>query len=599
MIIRHLIGSALFTLLFMADIQAAPQPEIRYTLTFPEAQAHYVDVHMEMPSRGKALIDLKMPVWTPGSYLVREFAKNVEGFSAKGKGGKILPAVKINKNTWRVETDGQAAIGIDYRVYAFEISVRTSFVDASHAFISSSGIFLYPDGALDQPSTILIKPYKDWKTVSSGLDMPSRDPFLRQAPNFDILYDSPIEVGNQQVFTFEAAGVKHEVAMVGRDVKFDAERLKKDMAKIVEEETAVFGENPNKYYTFIVHHFERGGGGLEHLNSTVLGASRGAYEKEAGYTGFLGLVAHEYFHLWNVKRLRPKALGPFNYDVENYTTNLWVAEGFTAYFDNLMVRRGGFHTAEDYLNVIAKDISRVENTPGKSVQPLAEASFDAWIKYYRPNENSVNSGISYYDKGSLVGLLADLAIIHATKGKKNLDDAMKTAYDTYYKKQGRGYTDAEFRAVLEATAGIKLDDLYRYVNTTDPVDYSTYLAYAGYRLVDRNAGNNQAALGIRLTPDASGKMTVSSVLRNSAAWVDGLNVNDVIVSLNGQEVTNILTEISGFKTGDTIKIGVLRDGLPLELDVTLKKDETKDFTIEKIPDATPDQDVVAKKWLKL
>lgn len=598
--LKSVMGAAFFTLIFMTDIHAmVPKTKISYTLTFPEAQAHYIDVHMALPANGKAYVDLKMPVWTPGSYLVREFAKNVEGFAAKGRSGKMLASEKINKNTWRVQTGGQAEIHIDYRVYAFEISVRTSFVDAMHAFISSSGVFLYPDGGLAQPSTISIKPYKDWKTVSSGLETSGNDPFVRYAPNYDILFDSPIEVGNQQVFTFEAAGVKHEVAMVGREVKFDADRLKKDMAKIVEEETAVFGENPNKQYTFIVHHYERGGGGLEHLNSTVLGASRNAYGRESGYKGFLGLVAHEYFHLWNVKRLRPKALGPFNYDVENYTPNLWVAEGFTAYFDNMMVHRGGFHTAEEYLNVLAGDISRVENTPGGRIQPLAEASFDAWIKYYRPNENSVNSGISYYDKGSLIAMLADLAIINATKGRKSLDDAMKTAYTEYYKKLGRGYTDAEFKSVLENTAGIGLDDLYRYVNTTEALDYNKYLGYAGYRMTDRNAGKDQPALGVRLSASVQGKNVVTAVLRNSAAWTDGINVNDVIVSVNGRETDNILTEMSGFKTGDKIKIGVIRDGLPLELDVTLKKDETKDFVIEQLPGANAAQKAVAAKWLKL
>lgn len=598
--IKSLLGTALFTLIFMTDTKAmAPKTSINYTLSFPEAQAHYVDVLMTVSENTKPFLDIKMPVWTPGSYLIREFAKNVEGFSVEGKAGKKLSAEKITKNTWRIQTAAQSTINIHYRVYAFEISVRTSFIDAAHGFISTSGVFMYPAGKLKEPSTVTIKPYKGWKTVSTGLEPVGNDPFVRYAPNFDILFDSPIEIGTQQVFNFEAAGVKHEVAMVGREVKFDADRLKKDMAKIVENETAVFGENPNKRYVFIVHHYAKGGGGLEHLNSTVLGASRNAYQTEKGYLGFLGLVAHEYFHLWNVKRLRPKALGPFNYDVENYTANLWVAEGFTAYYDNLMVHRSGFHTAEEYLNVLATGITRVENTPGNRIQPLAEASFDSWIKFYRPNENSANSGISYYEKGSLIGMMMDLEIIHATKGQKSLDDAMKAAYEQYYKKLGRGYTNAEFKAVIEKTAGKNMDDFYqKYIYTTAPVNYNQYLGYAGYQLTDKNKGQNKPALGVKLTP-VNGQYIVSTVYRGTSAWDDGINVNDVLVSIDGDSFSNIESAMAAHKTGDKIKVSVLRDGLPMELNVTLKKDDNVDFTIEKMANPTAEQQVVAGKWLKV
>jgi predicted metalloprotease with PDZ domain len=261
-------------------------------------------------------------------------------------------------------------------------------------------------------------------------------------------------VGTQDVFGFDAAGVKYEVAMYGGG-NYDKERLKKDMAKVIEAETAVFGENPNKHYTFIVHNRSRGGGGLEHLSSTVLGASREQYGSEGGYISFLGLVAHEHFHLWNVKRLRPIVLGPFDYETENYTTNLWIAEGFTAYYQNLIRRHAELYSVDSYLADAVGDINTVENQPGTKVQPLAEASFDAWIKAYRPNENSYNTGISYYDKGAVVGMLLDLEIMNTTGGKQSLDDVMKYMYNTYYKGKKRGYTDAEFKLAFEKFAGKK------------------------------------------------------------------------------------------------------------------------------------------------
>ena len=389
----------LFSIVFMTvsaeTLEAAAR--INYRVSFSEPQAHYADVEMRISGLRQQTLDLKMPVWAPGSYLVREFARNVETFAVRGNENKVLSSGKINKNTWRIQLGNSHEITVTYRVYAFEISVRTSFIDASHAFLSPTGIFMYPDGQIDQPLTVEIEPAENWKKISTGLDAVRGKANTFYAPDFDILYDSPIEVGNQDTFGFSAAGVEHEVAMYGGG-NYDKARLARDMALLVETETAIFGENPNKRYVFIVHNFQSGGGGLEHLNSTVLGAKRTGYAHEETYKDFLSLVAHESFHLWNVKRLRPKALGPFNYDQENYTSDLWISEGFTAYYDNMILRRSGFYSPERYLQVLSGDIGTVENQPGNKIQALSEASFDAWIKYYRPNENSRNATVSYYTK---------------------------------------------------------------------------------------------------------------------------------------------------------------------------------------------------------
>ena len=589
----------LLILLFMdsSTTQAAGAVKISYTVTFPEAQAHYADIEMNISGISQNSLDLKMPVWTPGSYLVREFAKNVESFSAAANGKNIL-SPKINKNTWRINTVGLSNITVKYKVYCFEISVRTSFVDASHGFLSTSGIFVYPDKMLDAPSTIKIVPYKGWTTVSTSLEEVNGDAFTRHSPNFDILFDSPIEVGTQDVFGFEAAGVKYEVCMVGGG-NYDKEKLKVDMAKIVEQETKVFGENPNKHYVFIVHNHQRGGGGLEHLSSTTLGASRDNYANPGGYRNFLGLVAHEHFHLWNVKRLRPIVLGPFDYDNENYTTDLWIAEGFTAYYQNLILRHAQITTPETYLSAVTGEINTIENQPGAKIQPLAEASFDAWIKSYRPNENSVNTGISYYDKGAMVGMLLDLEIINDTKGKHSLDDVMKYMYDTYYKQKKRGYTDEEFKQGFEKFAGKKLDEFYSsYVYGLTPLDFNKYLGYAGYKATDEAANTNEPTLGIATT-EAGGRKFVTAVLRGSTGWVDGINVNDELLTIDGTPITDMATVLNGKKVGDKIVVGVLRDGLHLNLPVTLLRNDRVRYKIESAADITPEQMVVRKKWLGL
>jgi len=576
---------------------AAAAVKISYVVTFAEAQAHYADVEMDIAGLAQNSLDLKMPVWTPGSYLVREYAKNVESFTAMSN-GKLLNAPKVTKNCWRVQTAGHAAVTIKYRVYCFEISVRTSFVDAAHGFLSPAGIFIYPDKMLHHPSTVHIIPYRGWAKVSTSLDEVNGDAFIRHAPNYDILYDSPIEVGNQDVFGFNAAGVKYEVAMCGGG-NYDRERLKKDMAKIVKQETAIFGENPNKYYVFIVHNYAKGGGGLEHLSSTVLGASRDNYANDQGYHGFLSLVAHEHFHLWNVKRLRPIALGPFDYDNENYTTDLWIAEGFTAYYQNLILRHAGLSTPQDYLNAITGTINVVENQPGAKIQPLAEASFDAWIKSYRPNENSVNTGISYYDKGALAGMLLDLEIINDTRGGHSLDNVMRYMYDTYYKQKKRGYTDAEFKRGLEKFAGRKLDDFYKnYIYGLTPLDYDKYLGYAGYKLTNELAGADEPTLGINLINN-NGKKIVTAVLRGSAGWKDGINVNDELTAIDGAPITDIATMLNGKKPGETISVSVIRDGLPLTLPVTILKNNRVKYKIGELPAPTPQQLEVRRKWLNI
>ncbi|MDB5010194.1 MAG: peptidase [Mucilaginibacter sp.] len=578
-------------------VNAASATQISYTLTFPDAQAHYVDVEMHISGLKQPALNLKMPVWVPGSYLVREFSKNIETLNAYAD-GKILTTKKTRKNIWHINIQGIPAVTVKYRIYAFETSVRTSFIDVSHAFLSSPDIFIYPDGMLQEPSTIRIIPYKSWKKVSTSLENSAEDIFTLQSPNYDILFDSPIEVGNQDVFGFNVAGVKYEVAMVGGGT-YDKERLKKDLSKIVEEETAIYGENPNKHYTFIVHNYLKGGGGLEHLSSTVLGVSRAAYATEPGYQNFLQLAAHEHFHLWNVKRLRPIVLGPFDYDNENYTTNLWIAEGFTAYYQNIIVRRMHLYDPENYLNILATDINTLENQPGSKVQPLADASFDAWIKSYRPNENSNNTTISYYNKGALIAMLLDLQIIHHTNGQKSMDDVMKYMYTEYYKNKNCGYTDEEFKQGLELVLGENLDEFYKnYIYGLTPIDYNKYLQYAGYKLTDELAGTNDPALGIN-TVTNNGKIIITTVLRESAAWKDGLNVNDEITAINGDEVTSLEGILNGKKPGDKLIFNINRDGLPMVIQVTLLKNARVKNKITALSNVTEQQLTVRKKWLRL
>ncbi|RWU05588.1 M61 family metallopeptidase [Pedobacter chitinilyticus] len=603
---KKILGVALLLTLTMA---AKSQVKIGFEVSFKEPQAHYAEVEMNMSGiAAKDYVDLKMPVWTPGSYLVREFGKNVESFTATVN-GKPAKVQKVTKNTWRVFNAKAAALKVNYRVYAFEISVRTAFIDESHAFLSSAGIFMYPAGMIKNPSTVKIVPFGKWDKVSTGLEPVAGQKFTYHAADFDILFDSPIEVGNQDIFEFTASGVKHEVAMYGGG-NYDKERLKVDMAKIVEQGTAIFGDNPNKHYTFIVHNYAQGGGGLEHLNSTVLGASRNAYGTEKGYKGFLSLVAHEYFHLWNVKRLRPVALGPFDYDNENYTTNLWTAEGFTSYYENKLLIRAGATNQATFLNDLIGGLGTVINTPGAKFQSASSSSFDAWIIGYRPNENSKNSSISYYSKGEVVGMLMDLEIANATKGAKSLDDVMKAMYEQG-KVQKRGYTDAEFKAMVEKISGISFTNFWaKYIDGVDDIDFEKFLAYAGIDAKAEIASPNKPYTGATLTVTRS--VNVGGVSRNSPAWFQGLNVNDEILALDGSsigdEMRNIklpnpgltlesLPTIAKKQVGDVVEVTVKRDGMEKKISLTLKESPNVRIKASYNDNATAQQLAVRKRWM--
>lgn len=592
---QHLI-LFLMTLL-SSTLIANTQEKIAFEISFKEPQAHYVEVKMTISGNKENTINVKMPVWAPGSYLIREFPKNVEGFQANGD-GKELAFAKTDKNTWQIQTNKAKDIEISYRVYAFEVSVRTSFVDESHAFLSSTGIFMYLDKKIDYPAEVKIIPYPTWEKISTGLEEVANKKNTFFAPNFDILFDSPIEVGNQDIFYFNASGVEHEVAMVGGG-NYDKEKLKQDMAKIVESETAVFKENPNKRYVFIIHNYESGGGGLEHLNSTVLGASRNGYTNAATYLNFLGLVSHEYFHIWNVKRLRPENLGPFNYDAENYTTNLWISEGFTAYYDNLILIRAGLVDEAKYLQILGNDINAVENRPGNTIQTLKESSFDAWIKQYRPNENSSNTTVTYYNKGALIALLLDLEILHATKAKKSLDDLMKAMYDRYYKEEDRGFTEGEFKAMAEKIAGKSLQSVFDYVDSAVPLDYNAYLKYAGLELIDIAEDLELAELGVK-TAIQNGKLVVTSITRGSAAWNDGINVRDELISINDIRISSnddIDKLLETAKPNDVYQVLIARDGILKSFEVKLTQDMTKRYFIMPLPEVTHTQSEIRKKWL--
>ncbi|MFY7912107.1 MAG: M61 family metallopeptidase [Emticicia sp.] len=575
-----------------------PKTNITYELSMSEPWTHYFEVSMTLSEIDKIdalskkdYVDFKMPVWTPGSYLVREYAKNVESVSVTD-GKKDLKFDKINKNTWRVYGKN-TKIKISYKVYAFELSVRNSFLDDSHGYLNGASMFLYVPELKMSPSTLTIKPYKNWNTISTGLKKVSDKDFVYYSPDFDILVDSPIEIGTHKVLIFKALGIPHAIALYSNAPLLADEKLTiETFKKVTEAAASVVGEHPCENYTFIIHQLPGIGGGLEHLNSTTCQTSPTAYMNEGTMKNSMSLIAHEYFHLWNVKRIRPIALGPFDYDNENYTHMLWVSEGITSFYEDNILLRAGIYTPDDYIKREQIAISSIENQAGNTVQPVTESSWDAWIKYYRPNENSRNSTISYYDKGGVLGALLNLYIIGETKGQKSLDDVFRYLWNEYYKKQKRGFKDEEFQKACELIAGKNMDSFFnKYVWKADAIDYNEFYKYVGMTL-NKEVDSTTPFLGVTMI---NGK--IATVQRGTSAYDGGLNVNDEILEINGVKTMNPSAAISDKKVGDKVSVKVKRFGQEFTYDIILKANPAIKFKLEKVQNPTAEQEALYKKWL--
>ena len=439
---------------------------------------------------------------------------------------------------------------------------------------------MFVKGQLNTASTVAVKPFGNWK-IATGLPKVDGQPNTFRAENFDVLYDSPFEVSNFNEIAFAVEGKQHRIIFSGEG-NYDMKKCAADFAKIVGEAYKIFGELPYNDYTFIVN--LRGGGGLEHLNSTALQVNRFGFKPESRYKSFLGLVSHEYFHAFNVKRIRPDALGPFDYENENYTRLLWVAEGGTEYYSNIILRRAGFITDKEYLQARATGLQNLQERPGRLEQSLEESSFDAWIKYYRPDENAINNQISYYDKGELVNMLLDITIRSSSGGAKSLDDVMRHLYTEFYKK-GRNFTPEDYQKAAEMVAGKSLDDFFsKYVRGTADLDVDSIVAPIGLHFVVSGGDSKSAYMGVSLAED-NGKLMIRSIPANTPAYAQGLNSGDQIVAVDGYRASNAFLEsyLDQKSPKDTIKLTLFRFDKLRDVSVTLGGDDRKNYAFDKVP----------------
>ncbi|HZS06662.1 MAG TPA: PDZ domain-containing protein [Blastocatellia bacterium] len=591
-----------------AQPQPAPALKLQYTISFPQPHTHLYEVSLSIGNVAAKQLEVAMPTWTPGSYLQREYARNVQDFAAKDETGSAIRWEKTGKNNWLIYTgdaDGSLrTITVSYRVYANELSVRTSHLDASHAYFNGASVFMFVRGALDQPYRLKVNAPAGWQVTTPLALAPDADGYYT-APNYDILVDSPAEVGTHKLLEFDARGKRHRIAIWGEG-NYDEARLKEDVARIVEQGAQLFGGLPYEHYTFILHLQPNIGGGLEHLNSTTCEAAPDSFKPRRNYVRFLGLISHEYFHLWNVKRIRPKALGPFDYEHENYTRALWLSEGVTDYYGSLQLRRAGLITPEEYLEGLAQEIAGYEQTPGRQEQSAEEASFDAWIKFYRPDENAVNSQMSYYSKGSLLGFMLDLEIRSRTSGAKSLDDVMRYLYENYALR-GTGFPEGELKGAFEKVAGADLTDFFnRYVSGTEEVDFNRYFQMAGLQLNKGwlpspylEQGEKPGWLGFRIRPNGD-RAVVREVLAGSPAYGGGVNASDEVVAINGLRIDadNFDNRMAMLRAGERVALTVFRRDRMMTLDLTAAPKPPDLYRVTRMKEVNAQQRAIYEAWLR-
>jgi predicted metalloprotease with PDZ domain len=595
---RLLLAFAIMT----SPILAQESEPVRYTVTFPAPHDHYAVVEAEYPTGGQGSVEIFMPVWTPGSYLVREYARNVE--DVKGPGA----VVKTTKNRWRIDTGGAATVRVTYRVYCREMSVRTNWVDDSFALLNGAPTFMTLVGGLARPHEVTLVLPAAWKTSVSGMDeIPGGAGLRYRAPDYDTLVDSPILAGNPAVYRFDVEGVPHYLVNEGEGGVWDGSRSAADVEKIVRRYREMWGGLPYRNKYVFLNVLSEAAGGLEHRNSFTLMASRWATRTRRAYLGWLDNVSHEYFHAWNVKRLRPAELGPFDYEAENPTRSLWIVEGFTDYYGTLMVHRTGLSTRAEYLGTGADTagslsalINSLQNTPGRLVQSVEQASFDAWIKLYRPDENSNNVAVSYYTKGSIVAWLLDAKIRRATNDGKSLDDLMRLAYQRY--SGDRGYTPEQFKATAQEVAGIPLATFFRdTVETPGDLDYREALDWFGLRFRQpepaKEGTPKRAWIGIETRVD-NGRLLVSRVPRGTPGFDAGLNVDDEILGIGDYRVRadQLAARLDNYRPGDRVSILVARRDRLTRLDLTFGEPPAS-WQLELKADATSAQRHHLDDWL--
>ena len=586
-----------------------PTAPIRYRVAMPEPHSHEFHVTMEIPALpGRDNIDVVFPAWAPGSYLVRDFSRHIYDLDMRERTGVEVAHERIDKQRWRLCTDGRPII-LRYRVFAFEVSVRTSFLDDSHAFLNGSSLFFFVDGEIARPCVVAVDPPAGWR-ISTALPSLRSQRNAFRARDYDELVDSPVEVGTHQRLAFQVDGTRFEVALFGH-TNADLSHILADLRAITKTTGAIFGGFPFERYLFIIHAQSARGGGLEHANSCTLDIAGLSFDDEKGYQSFAELAAHEFFHVWNVKRIHDRALGPFDYTRENYTRLLWFHEGFTEHMQAVILLRAGLLSTERYLKDLAEDWTKYAARPGRNVTPLSELSFEAWIKQYKPADNHTNRMVSYYDKGRWAGLVLDLILRSATAGRRGLPDLFRRMWSRFGARN-RAIDASTIRSEAEAIAGRSLASYFRrFIDGNAELPVPELLRVAGVKAMagtgtehERNdkvkAGRLRAWSGLYFaTTGEREAAVVKNVAPDSPAWRAGITYGDEIVAVDGTRVSGATVgkRLADGKPGQEIAVSYFRKDQLRMARLRLVRNPERRWTFTADAEASPQSKRLRVRWL--
>lgn len=587
-------------LISTVPVFAQSPASLYYKVSVPEPARQFVHVELNLIISNQDSVVLKMPNWTPGYYQLMNYAEKVSNFTIKNKTGALKwqqPTsnswkIHLTKNKWQV-------LSISYDVKATHNFVAGNFVNEERAYLSPAGIFLYPNGISDAKITVEVQPYTAWTKVATGLPKIKGSVNSFHTSNFDVLFDSPILMGNLDSLPSFKVDNKPHYFFAYKPGEFDRVAFMNDLKKIISTASGIIGDVPYTDYSFLA--IGPGGGGIEHLNSTSVAFNgTGLDTNRKAKLKLYSFLSHEYFHHYNVKRIRPIELGPFDYDNGSRTKMLWLSEGVTVYYEPIILSRAGLLSEDELLKYFGNSIQAYESKPGRQFQTPADASYQTWEEGpFGRTADEVNKTISPYDKGALLGMLLDFKIRHSTSNKKSLDDLMKLLYNKYYKKEKRGFTEDEFRKEAEMMATVSLDDFFDYIYTLKAVDYTTYLGYAGLQidLAEKTIPGAWTGLSLR---DRNDSLLVADVEWQSPAWNAGLRKGHVVLTLNGQKINAAAYNdlLKNAAPGNLIKItaATQKDAINSKLVVAAKK--IIPYSISKISHPSPLQTAIYKSWRK-
>lgn len=623
---RNRIAVAFWLLLALCTVAPAQdQPlKINYRLAMPQPNSHlfHVSIEVEAPNDPKiASLDFQMAKWSPGRYAVFDFAKNVQGFYAASgicpppAANTVcrpvpLPATRVDDQTWRVPTQGNQAITVTYKVFANDLSGTFSKLDSQHANFNGHSVFMYVVDHKQDPVKLQIEPPKDWRIVNGRTDRADQQEW--QFPNWDILVDTPTEVApNWTNDTFQVEGKTYHVVVHSLGNEAGKRRaLVRDIEKVVRAEIAMWGPPEFDSYTFLIHFANdgRSGDGMEHLNSTQI-IQPGALADPEMFEATIDTVAHEFFHVWNVKRLRPIELGPWDFTRPVNTRGLWIAEGITNYYGHLMQRRAGLWTDAQLLTRLSRQITEVENAPGSRLMSAEESSLSAPFIDDAPHAQKTNldySSISYYPKGEVLGIVLDLLIRGKTRGRASLDEVMRRMYEEFYLKsanasyylRGRGYKNEDFERMVSEVAGADMSDFFkRHVRGVEAPPYDEALAEVGLRLV--REPRSSVSVGVNADEEDKVNFKIARVRPNSPAAEAGWDAGDKIVSVGGVKTTadNFLKLLTRYKPGDRVSVAVQRGPRTIQTWITLGEPTLMDYRIDEIKDAPAEAKALRAAWM--